>query len=128
MHTFGPVSLGPVELSKINFVELSMKNFVKFPMINVVELSITTPVKLLLMTISVKLLGTRSIVLLDNSEFSVANSIKSSMECTAEVPIEDSLGMLTVVDAGQGTHSPKTTTPVTRMNRPSMLLTGTATR
>jgi len=123
VHTNGPVSLGSVEFSKINFVELSMVNFVKFPMINVVVLSITTPVKLWLMRISVKLLGTRSIVLLTNFGFSVTNSIKSSVGCPVEVSIEDPLEMLVVEDTGQGPHNPKTTTPVTRMNRPSMLLT-----
>jgi len=123
VHTNGPVSLGPAEFSKINFVELSIVKFVKFPMINVVVLSITTPVKLWLMTMSVKLLGTRSIVLLTNFGFLLTNSIKSSIECKVEDSIEDPLEMLVVEDTGQGPHNPKTTTPVTRMNRLSMLLT-----
>lgn len=123
VHTNGPVSLWPVELSKINFVELSIINFVKFPMINVVVLSIITPMKLWLMAISVKLLRTRSIVLLTNTGFSVINSIKSLMECLVEVAIEDPLEMLVVEDTGWRTHNPKTTTQATRMHRPSMSLT-----
>jgi len=131
MHTFSPVSLGSVESSKINFVELLIPNCV--------ELSIVTPVKLLMIKISmifsrmifvillgvifVKFLET-SIVLLRNFDFSVTNSIKSPMDCLVEVSMEDPLDMLVVEDTEQRTHkTPKTTTTVTRINRPSMLLT-----